>query len=727
MSKRFLCMLCALLVFLLVVGCEEEQSQEEAQDIADAAAIDIVADVVVSPDGVSDNDVVDIVVSDTADDIKGEDAVVEDVITDTIEDVGGDVGTDTGPIGTNGTIKAKLKYVKNFPNQVVSLLRSYLPGDKIFKGDLYIQMAKDEQFKEVVETRLILSDYLFSTGFYKDVEIKNLPEGNYWVRFFVDTVYSKEYDGAYSKTKSVGPMDVLLCADGSNPTEGKNPEPLAIQVNLVANQVVDLGQHDLGTLVFDDPSFSPERENGYLLTASSGDSVYRNQIKMVDLGSYTVSSTITAKLGAVAFKGDLCGFVKGQGDYLFTIGVGENGAYVFVFDLNQKKFVSNNPLLIPHPDYGSGNKLDPEKYPWNCRGVSIAKDNKEYLYLISFKGAGSLTNSAPYPLVVVDATDLPTGGNGSIVEKYDSSVDPFFDTSRIIRGVTTDGSKLYLLEASWSKFVDFNTVYVFDILSDGKVNKIYQFSSGTAEDKCGSTNFWVPAIKVVKWNNENMLLVGNDDNIAIYKTDSSYTQVSEINIEKYGSLITSFAVSPDGKALYAMPNCKSYKDKARIRKGISDQRVDLDRHAIVVVDLTSDPNEPDLLFKDRDFDNDGDNDGGIDLEFLYLKESLLRWCATCTGSVPPTAYTGPEIVVGKESVFLRGTGIQSSELNSAGLGQVSDIGVYTILDGRGVIFRNYQIWLDGPSARWGFDLHPENPTKTFEDDVSTAAFYWLSK
>lgn len=652
------------------------------------------------------------------------DTTVSDAQPETVGDVPGDPGAPP-PLTGNASITAKVKLVKNFPIQVVDLLRQYLTTpDYIFRGDLYLQVCSDGDCTQVLGAKKVLEGELFSTGFAKDVTVDGLPQGKVYLRFFVDTKYSQEYGGV--SNGNFGPMDVLQIAAGTDTVSvGKNPAPATTEANLSDGQTTDIGEVLLGHIVFEDPSFKPTPEPGLLLTASSGKDVYRNVIKVVDLQKYEVIQEVALTHKGAEFKGDICGFVPTDSGLLYVIAVGAEGAYVFSFNTQSLQFGPQS-VLIPHPDYkgGSTEGLDPEKYPWPCRGSVVKKDGKEFLYLIAYKGAGALTNSAPYPLVVVETTGFQTG-NGKLVKAYDKDVDPFFDTSRIIRGVATDGEKLYLLEASWSKHVDKNTVYVFTIASDGTVAMAGQWDSGTAEDKCDSTNNWVPALKVVQWGGAPKVLVGNDDDISIYGTDGKL--VGKIDTRDYGRLITSFAVSPDGKTLYAMPNCKSATKKASVAAGLKGKRVDLDRHAVVEIDLGSDPSNPVIFHKDRDFDADGNADGGIDLEFLYLKASLLRWCESCQGVVPPTAYTGPEIVAGRSSLFLRGTGIQSDEKNSSGLGQVADLGVYDLAKGLGVMFRDYQIWLDGPSSRWGFDLNPSNPIKDYSDDVSTSAMVYVAK
>ncbi len=636
------------------------------------------------------------------------------------------VGTDLPTTG-EASLTAKVKLIKDFPLQVVDLLKQYLTSpDYIFRGDLYLQLCADPDCKTVALTKKVLDEELYSTGFPKDVTVEGLPAGTWYVRFALDTKYSKQYQGGFDETGGLGPMDVVQVAEGAPaPQSGKNPPAGAKEVTLIDRQTADVGGVLLGSLLFEDPAFPPSTEEGLLLTASSGTDVFRNEIKVVDLSTFTTLEPIVLQYQGKPFEGDICGFVQGQGSALWVIAVGAPGAYVFHFDKERLAFGNAEPVLIPHPDYkgGSTEGLDPERYPWPCRGVSVVTEGKETLYLIAFKGAGALTSSAPYPLVVVDVTGMANGQQGSLVVALDKDKDPFFDSARLLRGIATDGQSVFVLEPSWSKLVDKNTVYKFDVSAG--VQTTNQVTSGTAEDTCDSSNNWVPAIAVVTMKGKKVVAVGNDDDISFYDTDLN--PLGKLDTTSYGRLVTSFAVSPDGGRLYAMPNCKSASKKASVQLGVGNERLDLDRHAIVVIDLSSDPTSPTVLETDRDFDEDGQPDGGIDLEFLYLKRSLLRWCEACSGVVPPTAYTGPEIAVGQKNIFLRGTGIQSDEKNSSGLGQLADLGVYDLARGQGVMFRGYQVWLDGPSSRWGFDLNPSNPAKDYTDDVSTAALLWLPK
>jgi hypothetical protein len=644
--------------------------------------------------------------------------------------------------GGGATITAKVRLAKDLPNQVADLYRSYLgAGSAIYKGDLFLELCEDAACKKVVAAKKVIN-YVFSTGFPKDVSVADLPAGKYYARFGLDTAYSQQYDGAYDKQHGFGELDLLQSAGADpRPKTNDNPPETTKEITLAAGKSVSLGEVVLGTIVFRPPATPPAPEKGYLLAAASSESGFRNQIDVVDLEAWKMAAAAVPKVAGKDFQGDLCGFVKGEGSDVYTIGVGNDGAYVFAFDSQTRAFAKGEPISIPHPDCKNGMcpaKLDPVNYPWPCRGTMVKKGGKTLLYLVDFKGAGAMPTTMAYALTVVDATGLAQGQKGSVVATYPAGSSPFVTTKRLFRGVGAVGDTLYLVEPSWSKQLADDkikgktVVYSVPIGADGKVDfgKRKATQVDPADDTCGSTNNWIPGFTVQSFAGGPKLFVGTDAGVTLLNPDG--TKLGDLDGRDYGTLVTSFGLGPDGKTLYGMPNCKSSTKKAKVQQGVGSKRTNLDRHAVLVMDLGSGGKAPALKETARDFDEDGQPDGGIDLEFLFLKRNLLRWCETCTGVVPPTAYTGPEIAVGTRSLFLRGSGIQGDgqkggSISSSGLGQVGDLGVYDLGSGRGVLFRQHNLWMDGPSSRWGFDLHPKNASKSYDDDQSVSAVMWVPK
>ncbi len=642
--------------------------------------------------------------------------------------------------GNTSTLTAKVRLAKDLPNQLADLFRSYYTaGSAHAKGDLWLELCDDAACKKVVASKKVLN-YMFSSGFPKEVSVEGLPAGTFHARFGLDTAYGQGYAGSYDQQKGFGPMD-LVQSEGADPRPKPldNPKAATTKITLAADSKATLGDVVLGTMLFSDPSFPPTSEKGTLLAAASG-AGYRNQIDVLDLESYALSSPVVPKVKGKAFEGDLCGFVQGQGSQVYVLGVGNQGAYVFSFDSTSRTFASSEPLSIPHPDCKNGScpaKPDPLNYPWLCRGTAVQRGGKSFLYLIDFKGAGAQPTANGYTAAVVDVTGLAQG-KGSVVATYRAGSDPFITTKRIFRGVGAVGDTVYLVEPSWSrqlvddKVVRKTVVHAVPIAADGKLDfaKRKPTQVDPADDVCGSTNNWVPGFTVQSFGGGPKLFVGTDPGLTVLAPDGS--KVGDLDLRDYGALVTSFGVAPDGKTLYAMPNCKSSTKKASVQLGTGTKRTNLDRHAVAVLDLSAGGAVPAKKETGRDFDEDGKPDGGIDMEYLYLKRDLLRWCETCTGVVPPTTYTGPDIAVGTRSLFLRGSGMQGSgekggSINSAGLGQVGDVGVYDLGSGKGVMFRRYNVWVDGPSSRWGFDLNPTNPVKDYSDDQSVGALLFVPK
>lgn len=631
------------------------------------------------------------------------------------------------------TVIAKVRSPKDMGQQLYDLYRPYFGSGALFKGDLFFQICKDASCKEITfQKQVEAPGLLLSTGFPKAITVSGVPaNGDAFVRFALDTTYSQGLNG-----KGWGPIDVVQSGGGADarPSLNNNLVAGSTKVNLTAGKTADMGEVLIGTIQFSDPSFAPSNEDGYLFAAASGNGSFRNAMKILDTANYSLLPQVTAKLKGADFSGDLCGFVDSPGDELYVTAVGNEGAYLFTFNKKTKAFASTEPVWIPHPDCKDGKcpaKLDVENYPWLCRGALFTKGAKRFVALVDYKGAGALPMPTGITAAVVDVS------GGKLVATYNYKTSPFTTPKRLLRGVAAIDDTLFFYEPSWSrqlgdeKISKKSVVYAVPTNDAGGLDfdKRKPFQVDPADDVCGSTNHWAPGIRAISTGAGDQLAIGTDNGITFMKKDGSIA--SKVDLKEYGTLITSFGVSPDKTSLFAMPNCKSSVKKATVLRGVGTTRTNLDRHAIAVLNISG-KGAPELKLTNRDFDEDGKDDGGIDLEYLYLKRDLLRWCPDCTGSVPPTTYTGPEITVGNKSVFMRGTGIQGANtpggsISSTGLGQVGDVGVYDIEKGKGVMFRKFNLLMDGPSSRWGYDLHPENPVKDFHDDVSVSAILFVKK
>ena len=454
-----------------------------------------------------------------------------------------------------GTATAKVRLAKDLPNQAVDLMRPYLTsGSKLAKGDLYLQLCDDAACAKVKSSHKVVN-YMFSSGFPKDVSVADLPDGTFYARFGLDTQYSQDYAGGFDAEKGFGPYD-LLQSEGADPRPklGDNLTPATKKITIANGATVDLGEAVLGTLLTTNPAFAPSKESGWLLSAASGDGSYRNHLKALDLDTYQLAAPAIAKLDGADFKGDLCGIIPGKGSEAFVVGVGNEGAYVFSYDTKKRAFASGKPVKIPHPDCKDGKcpaQPSAVSYPWMCRGSFAEKGGKSLLFLHDYKGAGAQTTVNGYHAAVVDVTGLATGGGG-LVATYGVGAEPFLSPKRLFRGAGVIGDTLYLLEPSWSealaddKAPKKNHVHAIPIQADGKLNFAARksFTAEASDDTCGATNNAVPGLTIQAFGGGPKLFVGNDDAITIH--DPSGKQTGSIDTRNYGTLVTSFALAPDG-------------------------------------------------------------------------------------------------------------------------------------------------------------------------------------
>ena len=633
--------------------------------------------------------------------------------------------------GAGASLSARLRLSEGFPNQVVPAYRRYLTGGTaaIKGGDLILELCGDRGCGQVAAHFVVEEGTVLGNETAHRITLEGLPAGNWFARFGLDTTMSRRKAGAYGLDDGFGPFDVLQLADSSAlPTLGDNPAAGTVAITLREGTRFDLGEVVLGSIVFEEISRPPAAEEGWLLAASSGDEGYRNVLRRVDLRSYEVDEIYALAFAGEegVFRGDICGLVPAEDGLVYVIASRLDGAYISAFDATTMSFLPAKAVHVPHPAVESGAKMEPDMVPWPCRGTVVSMEGRRFLYLVSFKGAGARTSSQPYPLVAVEVTGMSGPGETGLVAAYDESVMPFFNRSRVLRAAASDGSSLFLLEPSWSKLADQTTIWSLALLPGGTLSEPYRsFSAGYAGDTCGAANNWPPAMSLVSWGGTERLAVGSDDGLHVF--DTSGEQVSFLDLRGYGSLVTSLAVSPDRSRLYALPSCKSSTSKATLQRGLGPERSELDRHAVAVVDLGSDPADPALLFEDRDLDGDGESDGGVELEYLQLNQRLLHWCPDCPGALPPTTYAGPEIAAGARSLFLRGGGGEGDEIGVSGLGRSGDVGVFDVGAGHGVLFRGTNPWIDGPDARWGYDLDPASPGRGLSDDVSVSALVFVPR
>ncbi|MCB9528087.1 MAG: hypothetical protein H6701_06765 [Myxococcales bacterium] len=561
-------------------------------------------------------------------------------------------------------------------------------------------------------------------------EARGLPAGRWHLRLVLDTAYSRALGATVEAEDGAGDFDVRMSAaarrgrpcdkaarcDGGAIRDGKNPPPLTLPVTLSNNRPLDLGRVVFGHVVARVDTPNPAPAAGWLLVAATGTGA-RDAIHAIDGRTHAIEPPDHATLGGRPFRGDFCGFVRGEGDDLWVLGFGARDGHVFRYDTRRRAFVDQPAVTVTAPP-GS------DALVALCRGVFVRQGDRARLVLIEHEGAGARDSFRAYPLAIVDVTDpkapraTPIGGREGLFAGHPPKVSP------VLRGVATDGTHVFVLAPSWRTGSDGQSrLYTLALdPATGMPSLRHAIAAGEADDQCGSTLHFVPALAVAPMAGAPVVFVGTDAGLDLYDAAALAAgrpaKRASLDLADYGVLPTSLAVAAG--RLYALPNCKSRRHARLAGRSIN-------RHAVAIVDLESDARAPRLLETHRRFDDPGGGPtGGVDLGFTAIKRDVLR--SYKDGVIPPVTYTGPQIAVGPTALYLRGAGI-SLEKNAptallaagvSGLGQAGDIGVMDLATGEGTISRpDYTIWFDGPSAPWGLPLRPGA-------EASTAAIEWIA-
>lgn len=643
-----------------------------------------------------------------------------------------DLGPPEPPLPTGG--RARLRFSPTAPlemgNQLDPLYRRLgTDGSRRRKGSFYIEFCSKPGCRDPRLVRVNRKTF----GPYGSV---NGPRGEaltvggvpgraapWHVRIFLDTAYSQAVGAGVEATggasafdvyASGGALDGMRCATAADCVGGRltgrqNPDPITFEVTLTDGATTDLGRVIFGHIVADLDTPQPAPGDGHVLVAATG-THKRNAIYAIDERDQRVAPAGVAQVDGKPFVGELCGFVRGAGSDLWVLGTAARGGHVFRYDTRRRAFVDQPPLVIPPPSRGGGPVA-------LCRGVHLRSTDsrgqpRSRLVLIEFRGAGARDVVEAWPMAVVDVTDP----RAPSVRPIAAGEGPFGrgGASPVLRGIATDGTHVFALAPSWRSGGDGQSaLYTMALDPESGAPAIrHTVAAGVADDRCGSTLHFAPALAVAAVHGAPRVFVGTDTGLDVYDPAAlaagrADAPVDRLDLTGYGVLPTSAAVSPDARRLYVMPNCKS-------RYAASLGGVAATRHAVAIVDLDSDPNAPALLHGDRRFDDPGGGPtGGVDLAYLSLKRAALRWSPQAV--LPPIAYTGPQIVAGSTALYLRGAGISlgreaSAELRAAGisgLGQAGDVAVLNLATGQGTTSRaGYRLWFDGPSAAWGIDLQP---------------------
>jgi|GEM_PF-6301847 len=604
-------------------------------------------------------------------------------------------GTITGKIGTNSSLGLQIY------NSLQALVR---PSGK---GDAWAILCRDEACRcPVIPPQKVISNYIFSSGFPKDFTIAGVPDGQYKLWMILDTEESKKRGKSFDVEAKATEFDLTTCGT-ANPSEGNNPSPVKVDIT-VSGGKADVGVLRWCHIYFDAMGPKPTTEKGYVVIGAEDGAIRLldlNTTKIVDAnpGTPAVDSFKFAD-GDDLWTGNICGMIRGAGKRIYVLGYDGTGSRVFMFDMATKRQVGTTGGRIP------GGIA-------SCRGTYY-KGTRTMLYLLNRPGTKPASTGGA--MASIDVTNLATGGNMPY-KIFDNSVDPLFN--RPLAGVAVVGNTLAILSENDDLVGGGrSTLYVANITpSTGaltlKANGSYAtyFAGSTTGYECGG-KVPVAGLQVANFAGKPYVFVGNLSSISIFNAsttpwtavdyDSFTPGIQGLDTTLYGQVIAQFEPSPDKKQLWLMPECKS-TIHLKFKLGGTGNPQTFNRHRLAVLDLST-GTRPDFLpaySNNPEFDDDTANpDPGFDFDDAYLKKYIVYTCAGCAGGTPPTIFVGPQIVVGKKSLWIRGAGVGGAQ----GLGQFSDISGYDIAARQGYLFRGFNFWMNGGSGFWGYDITPDS-------------------
>ncbi|MEW5848596.1 MAG: hypothetical protein AB2A00_07260 [Myxococcota bacterium] len=637
---------------------------------------------------------------------------------------------DAAPRMVEVAVTGEVLLANNYPSHLHALLSANLSaGSALARLRLHARFCSDEACANPVA--LVPADvsgadgegyYVFSTantsgtGLAKAFTIPRAPAGSWWVQLVGDTQASAlaGRPACTSTADCPGDLDVIQTSSfqvSPNPDgTGTNPPALALPVTVVegGGDVALPGTVYLGHFVLDEtPLRAPApADPGRLLVALSNQAdTFRNQVVVVDLApAPAVGDSYVLQKNGADLPGDICGVVRGA-TVLYAIAIDVDGANIFALDPTTGLQLGDEPVVTIPP----GDPQDAETYPWPCRGVAVTVGGTEHLYLVQFKGAGSLDTSRPSPLYHVD-----------VVARTHSA--PFGAyTDQAWRAIVANGAgtRLFVLEQSWSKDsrdqgVLENRVLALDLDGTGAPGTPAVMLTGTtSDDTCESTLQWPSGLAMFTLNGAERLLVGHDEGVAVVEP-STLTVVDEVDLRTFGRVFTQLSASAN--RLYALPQCKAYGDQGDFTLPYGAGTENADKYLVAVLaDVGGALATPELGI---DIDGNGTDDHGVDLDYFHVKRHLRSYSTTMP--IPPVVFTGPQMTVGASMLFVRGSGIQgngSNVVSASGLGQAQDVSFHDLTTGRGLIFNDYQPFWHGLSAEggtgsaiWGFDVWPGQPS-----------------
>lgn len=392
-----------------------------------------------------------------------------------------------------------------------------------------------------------------------------------------------------------------------------------------------------------------------------------------------------------------CGLVQGVGSQVWLY----NGDAAVVFD------------TATMAQGAGGHQVTFDADPANptarvCTGALAQVGGKTFLY-------GVNVDLKPTPkLFVADVTAL---ASGDVTATPVTS--PFFDTMpgadpytvRYVAALVHAGD-LWFLEKNdpWNNMR--NTVHRAAIGADGAL----AFDLTRASDiAAGWTLSGDPGMIVAPVSGKPHLFVGNQGSVSVYdvsdpstpsrldyNTDGDPVQ-DDLDTAWYGRGIQAFALSPDGKRLYALP----WEKSAALPRawftvpllGGGTATTWADRYRAVAIDLGA-PGKPAI-------DPAVNNGNGVDLNWYWFKQLIASTGETALPAMFP--YFRRQLAASASSLFL--IGFDNDDGAGSALANAADVATYDLATGKGHLWRSYEYQgISNASGLWGYDLGKSGAT-----------------
>ena len=608
--------------------------------------------------------------------------------------------------------------------------------------------------REVAEAERQGNGGLIQNSFGPTITLGGLPSGNFLLMVFADSQDSRDRgygwnDGFETRESAwggrVSETDWMLAPASST---GPNPAPTPLPVVLTDGTTTDAGDLHLNHFHERDISPEPQTENGRIVVATE------RGVRIVELSTFSVLPAyevggtqyydhVMVDASDDPYDGRVCGLVRGSGTHLYLLyksNTTDRAGFAVELDGATGAQVSSN--VVTFPGGGSDNP---------CRGAFHEHGGQRYLWVTNVGGPSPASEGFWYANVTGLASGPVAAGrtDRSASSVYAAGIDQMAalgDTLYLAADSAEApcGGLGCVFRADFAAATGEPSLRTSGTVLDALVGPALDASVTTAHGDVDCVNgVGYPGMAIARFHDgRDLLFLGGCLEITVWDLATGekldYTAAGPgrpgLDASVYGQAFTSFALSPDGAILHAMPSNKSVFH-FNFRLGLDERRQTFDRQMVLPIGLgAGDLPVVDPAFATRDVDDwEGVTsigpritpaiDPGIDMIYSYRTGYQVGWASSSAGATPSVVPTGPTMAAGARTLWYRGSGVPGV----SGLGFGGNLGVCSLDEARTVLWPRgeaefFGVWLAGPAPEepFGFDLTPETT-----DQVATYGLVYL--